>query len=229
METSTIEIRLRRAEDIRAWWLDGFADGGVFVPGLFALSAGTPVLVRLLTELPVVGSTVLSGMVIWRRLPTRNETAATLRPGIGIAFEPSMRSRVIFLDRLGRGAASDSRGGVRYPTLIASEIAVRESERAQPAEVLDVGPRGARILMPRTSFVEAGSAVRVWIAPAQSGESSFAPLSGRVAWLDRSKAETFGVRLDLANKDDRLHWAKVVTRAREAIERDSHRVDRLVG
>jgi len=229
METSTIEIRLRSAEDVRAWWLDGFADGGVFVPGVFTMPAGSPILVRLLTELPAGACTVLTGTVIWRRLPTRGDGPELLRPGIGVAFDPTMRNRVLFLDRLGRGTASDSRGGARYPTRLASEVAVREAERAQPAEVLDVGPRGARVITPRASFVEAGSTVRLWVAPEQSGESTFAPLTGRVAWLDRSDAETFGVRLDLATKEERLHWAKVVTRARETLERAAHLVDRRVG
>ncbi len=232
MDASTIEIRFRRAEDLRAWWLDGFEEGGLFVPGTFALSAGTPVLLRIFTELPTPSTTLLTGTVIWRRLPPRLETPGALRAGVGIAFDASMRHRVLFLDRLGRGAAHDGRTALRYPTRLASEVGLREGERAQPGEILDVSPHGARVHLIRSGLADVvanGGTVKLWVAPPVSGEASFSPLAGRVAWLDRSSGDKFGLRLELATKDDRLHWAKVVTRCREAVERERQLVDRLVG
>ena len=51
-------------------------------------------------------------------------------------------------------------------------------------------------------------------------------LSGNEPGRDASRV--IGVRLGLESAPERLHWAKIVTRAREAFERDRLRVSNLV-
>lgn len=229
-DVSAIELRVRHAEDLRAWWLDGVADGGLFIPHVVTVAAGTPIVVRILTERPHPGSTVLRGTVIWRRLSAgavgsvdpKMSGAFPLRPGLGIQFDPSMRSRLLFLDRLERGAAADGRSGLRYPASLVGELGVRGDERALEVSVEDVGPRGARIRAPNPSLfagAAGGGTVRLWLASGTSGTSSFASLAGRVAWVDKALGQTAGVRLELGTKEDRLHWARVFSRCREDFER----------
>ena len=234
MGSNAIEIRVRHAEDLRGWWLDGFQDGGIFIPGAVSLPAGTPVSVRIVTELPVAGSTVLSGTIIWRRLPQRGGAAAPngvtpLRAGAGIAFDASMRSRLLFLDRLERGAAHEGRSAIRYPASLGGELVVLDGDRALPVRVEDVGVRGARVHLTEGSFLAPSVPVRLWLAAGESGASSFAPLAGHVAWLNRGESERLGVKLELGNKEDRLHWARVVNRCREDFERRFIAIERMVG
>ena len=236
---SAIELRVKSAEDLQAWWLDGFPDGGLFVPGPVALPAGSRVLVRIFTEHPTSATTVLSGTVAWRRLsagaihaanrPESSRASQELRAGIGIAFDPAMRGRLLFLDRLGRGATHDGRAGVRYPASMVGELAVRGGERAVSVQVDDVGPRGARLRLADGAVVSGTTPVRLWLAADVSGASSFAPLAGNVAWVGRHAEGPLGVRLDLGNKEDRLHWARVFNRCRAEFERRFVAVDRLVG
>lgn len=233
MRTRTVEIRLRDADELRMAWLDGLQEGGVFVPGAFAIGAGAPVILRVMIEKPVATTTVLMGSVVWRRLPQREpafgSSSITLRAGIGVAFAPSMRGRALFLERIARGAASEDRGAIRYPTDLAGEVSARTSEKAFSARMLDVSVRGARLHLAAPAFLEAGGAIEIRIAHAVSGELSRAPLTGRVAWLDRPTGQHVGVRLDLSSTEERLIWAKIVTRARESLEEQPIRVDRLVG
>ncbi len=232
MQPRTIEIRLRDADELRMAWLDGLQDGGVFVPGAFELGAGAPVILRVMIERPVATTTVLIGSVVWRRLPARepavSSSSITLRAGIGVSFASSMRARALFLERIARGAASEVRAALRYPTEIAGEVAARTSERAAPARLLDVSVHGARLYLGASAFLETGAAIELRIAAPTSGELSRAPLGARVAWIDRSTGQHVGVRLDLGTTDERLIWAKIVTRAREALEEQPIRVDRLV-
>ncbi len=58
---------------------------------------------------------------------------------------------------------------------------------------------------------------RLWVAYAPSGESSFAPLAGHLAWVDAQQPENTGIQLDLATREERLHWARIVTRARDEL------------
>jgi Tfp pilus assembly protein PilZ len=232
MDPSAIEIRVRDAEELRSAWLDGFEHGGIFVPGAFSLAAGLPVRVRIVTERPAA-TTVLDGTIVWRRLPQRENVVAagmaSLRPGIGIAFGASMSQRVLFLDRLARGAASEGRAAVRYPTEMRGEVFVRDSERPAPAMLVDVAVRGARILLSEPVIVGRESVVEVRIASPRSGESVRSGLVGRVAWSTREGKTQMGVRLELATTEERLHWAKVVTRAREVFEERPIKVPKLVG
>jgi hypothetical protein len=238
-DVSAIELRVRTAEDLQGWWLDGFPDGGLFVPGTIALPAGSRVVLRISTEHPSAGSTVLMGTVAWRRLsagavlaanrPPAAESGPVLRPGLGIAFDPAMRSRLLFLDRVGRGAAQDGRAGLRYPAALVGELAVRGGERAISVAVDDVGPRGVRIRLAGDGFVRAGTPIRLWLAEGTSGASSFAALAGHVAWVGRGTEGPLGIRLELGSKEDRLHWARVFHRCRAEFERRFVAEARLVG
>jgi Tfp pilus assembly protein PilZ len=229
MDPSAIEIRVRDAEELRSAWLDGFEHGGIFVPGAFNLAAGLPVRVRITTERPAA-TTVVDGTIVWRRLVQReNASPAALRAGIGIAFAPSMRARVAFLDRLSRGAAADGRAAVRYPADLRGELLVRNGERPSPALLVDVAVRGARVILSESANVTPESAVELRIALPRSGESVRSGLVGRVAWWHRDAKTVLGVRLELATAEERLHWAKVVTRAREVFEERPIKVQKLVG
>jgi len=232
MQPITIDITLGEAAELRNAWLDGFQNGGMFIPGAFAIPAGAAVLVRVHIEKPAPTTTLLLGTVIWRRLPHRDPVVGlatvTLRAGIGISFTPAMQSRVLFLDRLARGTGSELRAAARYPTQLVGEVSARTTERPVEAKVLDVAVRGARVALSRAAFVDAGSAIELRMAMPRSGEMTRAPLSGRVAWVDRA-GQAIGVRLDLATTDERLIWAKVVTRAREELEAHPVRVERHVG
>lgn len=245
MEPTAIEIRVQEAGELRAAWLDGFDaqggggawSGGLFVPGTFSIAAGSPVRVRIDIERAAT-TTILDGVVIWRRLPPREQavgvSSITLRPGLGIAFSPAMRTRVLYLERLGRGSAHEARTAARYPTELRGELVVRSGERPLRARVVDVAVRGAKIVLGEQSFVAAGSTVELRVAMPKSTEIVRAPLVGRVAWIDGAPQNegvggSLGVRLDLATTDERLHWAKIVTRAREAFEEHPIKVGRLVG
>jgi Tfp pilus assembly protein PilZ len=232
MQPTTIDIALGDAAELRNAWLDGYQNGGMFIPGTFAIAAGAPVLVRVHVERPSQTTTILLGTVIWRRLPQKDPVARTssitLRAGIGISFVPTMQSRVLFLDRLARGTASESRAATRYPTELPGEFAVTRGEQAVEARIVDVAVRGARVALASGTFVEPSAAIEMRIATPRSGELARAPLRGRVAWVETG-GRSVGVRLDLATAEERLLWAKIVTRAREAIEAHPIRVERQVG
>ena len=238
MEPTTIEISLDHAAELRDAWLDGFQNGGMFIPGSFAIAAGAAVLVRVHVERPTPATTLLVGTVVWRRLPQKDPvvgaSSISLRAGIGISFTPAMQNRVLFLDRLARGTVNESRAAARYPTELPGEVTARHSERPVEARVLDVAVRGARVSLPCSVVVEAGSAIEMRIAMPRSGEISRAPLRGRVAWVSPASPEgassrALGVRLDLATTEERLVWAKIITRARESLESHPIRADRQVG
>jgi Tfp pilus assembly protein PilZ len=233
MQPTTIDISLGDAAELRNAWLDGFQNGGMFIPGSFSIAAGAAVLVRVHVEKPTPTTTLLLGTVIWRRLPQRDPiiglSSISLRAGIGISFVPSMQNRVLFLDRLARGTGSELRSAARYPTALLGELSARTTERPVEARVLDVAVRGARVALARGAFVDTGSSIELRMAMPRSGEMARAPLRGTVAWVDRATGTSLGVRLDLSTTDERLIWAKVVTRAREDLEAHPIRVDRQVG
>jgi Tfp pilus assembly protein PilZ len=233
MAPTTIELSLADAGELRNAWLDGYQNGGMFIPGTFAVPAGAAVLVRVHVERPRPTATVLLGTVVWRRLPQRDPvigaSSVTLRAGIGISFAASMQGRVLFLDRLARGTATEGRSAARYPTELAGEVCARDSERPIDARVLDVAVRGAGISLSKPAFLDAGAAIEVRVGIPRSGEVSRAPLRGRVAWVERATGQMVGVKLDLATTDERLVWAKIVTRAREELEANPIRVERRVG
>lgn len=233
MAPTTIEIALGDAAELRNAWLDGYQNGGMFVPGTFAVPAGAAVLVRVRVERPRPTTTVLLGTVVWRRLPQRDpvigSSSISLRAGIGVSFAAAMQNRVLFLDRLARGTATESRGAARYPTELLGELSPRNSERPIEARVLDVALRGARVSLSDAAFLDAGAAIELRVAVPRSGEMARAPLHGRVAWVDRASGKQVGVKLELATTDERLVWAKIVTRAREELEANPIRVDRRVG
>ena len=234
MEPSTFEIHLRDADELRLAWLDGLDDGGLFLPGDFSVSAGSPVLLRVIIDRPAPTTTLLAGIVAWRRLPTRQlgeprRSGINLRAGIGVSFAPSMRVRALFLDRLGRGSAGESRTALRYPVDLPGDLSARSSERATGARIVDVSLRGTRVALATSAFLDVGSAIELHVAVASSGEFSRWPLHGHVAWIERSSGQQLGVRLDLATSEERLIWAKIVTRARESLEAHPIRITRLVG
>lgn len=225
MQTQTIELRLSGPEELRDLWLDNLSDGGLFVPGSFPVSAGTDVLVRVIVE--KVGpeahaaTTVLGGTVVWRRLPSRDpNAAATLRPGVGIAFHSDMRPRALFLERISRGVTTEGRGAVRYPARMPGEVRILVEERPLSSHVVDVGVRGARLEVTEAAYCEPGQRIELSVALPRSGEVNLAPLVGHVAWrsVSREGRTSLGVRLDLETKEERLHWAKIVTRARESLD-----------
>lgn len=229
----TFEIRLRDADELKLAWLDGLDDGGLFLPGNFPITAGASVVLRVTIERPMPTTTLLAGTVAWRRLPQRESAERTssvrLRAGIGVSFAPSMRPRALFLDRLGRGSAAEGRSVMRYPTELAGELSARASERATAARVVDVSVRGARVALITSAFIDVGSPIELRLAAASSGEHRRVPLHGHVAWVERSSGQQLGVRLDLSTTDERLIWAKIVTRARESLEHQPIRIERLVG
>ncbi len=222
-----ITLRVHHLDELSAFWLDSFTDGGIFVPDV-DLAAGTPVVVHVFTEEPERASTNLVGVVAWHRLTAgagravdpKATSAFPLRAGIGVAFDRAMRGRLLFLDRLARQATHESRRGQRYPSALVGELAVRSGERALAVEIADVGPHGARVAVPDPSEVLGkGAPVRLWLGCSSSGVSSFAPLAGEICWVDRAHGDSVGIRLQLGSREDRLHWARVFLRCREAYER----------
>jgi Tfp pilus assembly protein PilZ len=220
VEATGIEVRVGTPDDLRALWLDGFADGGIFVPGAISLSAGMPVFVHLVVEGAPTGSVMLTGTVAWRRHPVRESTppSVVLRAGVGIAFDRDTRERALFLDRLARGTSRELRGGIRYPAALHGELVLLDGERAIDTRIEDVGPRGARIAVKAAADLSPGSPIRLWVAHAHSGENAFVPLAARVIWNDADHPKVAGVQLDLTTKEERLIWARIVTRARDALE-----------
>jgi hypothetical protein len=141
-----------------------------------------------------------------------------------------MRPRLLFLERLARQAAQDARGGHRYPAHFLGELAVLGREGVTQVVASDIGPHGARLSLPAQGFLGARTPVCLRLACDASGASSFAPLGGHVAWARGERGgETIGVHLDLASKEDRLHWARVFHRCRADFEQRFIAVDRLVG
>lgn len=225
MSTQTIELKLGGPEELRDLWLDNLSDGGLFVPGVFPVSAGTNVLVRVVVDKVTsdghAATTVLGGTVVWRRLPPRDAQAhAALRPGIGVAFHPEARPRALFLERLSRGVTTEGRGAVRYPARLPGEVRILAEEKPLSTHLVDVGVRGARVEVLQPAYCEPGQRVEITVALPRSGEINLSPLVGHVAWrsVSRDGKTSLGVRLDLESKEERLHWAKIVTRAREALE-----------
>ncbi len=223
VETPCLELRVARLAELREAWLDGFAEGGVFVPGAVPLSTGARVAVRVTVEEAPALETLLAGVVAFRSVQGAEavrRTGTRLAPGVGVMFDAAMRPRVLFLDRAARGVLPEQlRRGPRWPLRAYGELAIRPDERARQAEIVDVSARGAQLELPDgPAFVARGAAVRVWVAFAPSGESSFAPLAARVAWLAGDGAR-LGVELALATAADRVHWERVVAHAGAAFER----------
>lgn len=235
-EAPLLDLHVARLADLREAWLDDFAEGGVFVPGLVPVPNWTRVLVRVrVDEVPGV-ETLLSGVVVFRhtRPGLGPETPADVRAparasprqvtGAGVAFDVSMRPRVVFLERAARGVLPErARRSPRWPLHAYGEIVLRPDERAREVEIVDVGDHGAQLVLPDgPGFVVRGAPVRLWVAFAPSGEASFAPVSGRVAWI-ASDGERLGVELALEAEGARLHWSRVVGRARGALDRRAPR------
>jgi hypothetical protein len=212
MQTKLIEVRVRHAEELRRWWLGGFPDGGIFLPEVTDLPAGTRVLVEVLMDEPILSSMLLAGTIAWRQ--PRNDDSfelvdAVLPPGVGVRFEPSMRDQVLFLQREMRGEASESRRGLRFPAHLASEVVSLTG--AFDAEVVDVGPRGLRLLANDAIDLEPSSAVGVSVA--QDGE--VVTLLAHVAWVDPQRSQ-LGLCLALETTYARMQWASVLMSASEA-------------
>lgn len=229
-----LELRVRDPGELRAWWLDGYAAGALFVPGGADLPAGTEVLVRVVIERAegrdLQGSTNVVGTVVFRRLAAGSVAPPgtahlPLRPGVGVAFDPSMRARVVHLERLARGAANEARASSRYAVEVPGHVALREGEHPHRALLDEIGTRGARVSVPSGAIATASTRVVVAIHDRELGVST--ALAGRVAWTDRSASNVFGITLELATREDRAAWARVVTRARESMERRRVGVDRL--
>jgi Tfp pilus assembly protein PilZ len=223
LETPCLELRVPRLADLRDAWLDGFADGGLFIPGAAPLSTGARVAVRVTVDEAPALETLLTGVVAFRDVPGADavrRTGTRLVPGVGVIFDAAMRPRVVFLERAARGVLPEHpRRSQRWPLRAYGELLLRPEERAREAEIVDVSARGAQIELPDgPAFVARGAAVRVWVAFAPSGESSFSPLAARVAWL-AVDGMRLGVELQLGSEADRIHWERVVARARGAFER----------
>ncbi len=245
--TITIDARVADAGELRAVWLDDIPHGGLFIGGSFSVAAGANVRLRIQTARPP-STTILDAVVVWRRLPpaeARRTSAISLRPGIGVAFTPAMHARVAFLSRLSRGADGaarapaydEGRRSTRYPTSLRGEIVVpavgRGDARAHAAVLRDVAVHGAALSVADAVELSPGQPISLRLAPNQSGESALSSLHGRVAWVGsergRAARRVTGVQLRLDSAPERLHWAKIVTRARQAFEHDPIRVSNLVG
>lgn len=214
---NVIYLSLERVEELRARWLDGFADGGLFVPGVHAASAGTNVSVCVLIRIPEL-TVMLEGAVVWRRLPTRVVPSNSLEPGIGVAFHASMRERLTFLERLAHGQARESRRSPRYPILLRSELGVTTGTGPFPAIIQDVSANGALVEITSGAPVRAGVGVELSLVQRQSGFVSAAPVVGRVAWVSVRGGRRFaGLALEASPSDGRDWWAGVVGRARDSI------------
>ena len=234
LDVTAIELRVQSFAHLRPLWLPGFADGGLFVPRLVSLAAATPVVVRVVVERPQPAVTLLHGTVAWRRLRAGGgvQEAAhagpmPLRAGTAVTFGSEMRSRLAYLQRLEREPAADLRNGNRYPAQLAGELRVRDDGRALPIRVDDVGTHGARLRLPAKGLAVKDAPVRLWLAVQASGVSSFAPLAGRVSWVDRARGELLGVHLTLSSREDRLHWARLFSRGREEFERNFVSLDHV--
>lgn len=229
LEAPLLDLHVATLAELRDAWLDDFAEGGVYVPGVVPVPSWTKVVVRVrVDELPGV-ETLLSGVVAFRQTRAGlGELGAGGRPrlvtGAGVVFDAAMRPRVVFLERAARGVLPErARRSPRWPSNAYGEIVLRPDERAREAEIVDVGDHGAQLVLPDgPAFVARGAFVRVWVAFAPSGESSFAPIAGRVAWVAQD-GERLGVELDLQPDADRLHWQRVVARARGSLDRRAPR------
>jgi hypothetical protein len=220
VQPSSIEVHLRDARELRELWLDGFENGGVFVEGTFLFTAGTPIRLRVTVDSPAA-STVLDGTVVYRRAARGTATSGAHKPGIGIAFAKTLRPSIEFLSRVAKQAASDGRAHVRYPTDVEVELSTRVGEMA-PARLVDVGVSGARVAARVPTELVTDRLVEFRAASAPSAAST--SLFGRVVW---SSADALGVRLVFGTTEERVHWAKLVTRARTT-ELLSARVSRVV-
>lgn len=234
-DVNAIELRVPTVQHLRALWLEGLPDGGVFVPGLVSVPAAAPVIVRIAIEAPRAVTMFVRGTVTWRRLqagasgPEKPASGLLLRSGTGIAFDATERPRLLFLERLERGAANEGRASSRYPSELPGELMVRDGERAVPIRVQDVGTHGARVWLPAKAYVDKSTPVRLWLSSNTSGASSFAPLVGQVSWVDRVRGDTLGVQLALGTKEDRLHWARVFRHCQHDFERLFVTAERRVG
>jgi len=211
METKLVEVRVRRADELRRWWLGGYPDRGVFLPDVTNLEPGTRVLVEVFTDEPVPSAMLLAGSVAWRqRAPDDPDSLeAVLPPGVGVRFEPSMHEQALFLEREMSGEAYESRRGLRFPAdLIGEVIALHD---VFGAEVIDVGPRGLRMRATHPVELEQGAAVAVSVAH----EGRVVTLFAHVAWIDDDRRE-LGLCLTLETSFARMAWARVLMQTSDA-------------
>ena len=216
-----IEVRVQRLDELRALWLDAFADGAIFVPALMDVAAGSRVLVHVRYTQPAIGSVFLTGTVAYRRAlagarprPARRVSGTfAIEPGVAIAFDATVRNRIVFLERLERGASPEARRGPRYPTMLEGELLVRRSESPVLVRIDDVGPHGARIVAPGiVDGVRVGALARLSLVAG----GTTAPLAVQVVWVDRTHGDALGARMVLTSAEERLQWARVFSACRSS-------------
>jgi Tfp pilus assembly protein PilZ len=205
MVAKLVELRVRRMDDLRRWWLSGYPDGGVFLPEVTHLPVGTQVLVEVLTTESIQGSLMLLGTVVWLQPRCRHEGAERALPtGTGVRFAFSMHEQVRFLQRMWQGEANESRRGVRIPAQFSGEVIAATG--VFDAEVRDVSPRGLRMRAKSVGEMEVDAPIAVMIRR----EEEVASLFANVAWVDPKKGE-FGVCLALGTPRAREQWSRVLT------------------
>ena len=212
MDKKLVEVRLRRAEELRRWWLGGYPDRGVFLPDVTSLEPGTRVLVEVFTDEPIPSAMLLAGEVAWRQPPSAGSDAldAGLPPGVGVRFEPSMHDQALFFEREMLGEAFESRRGLRFPADMVGEVIALDGIFG--AEVTDVGPRGLRMRANRPLDLEPGTAVVTSVAH----EGRVITLFAHVAWVDRVHRD-LGLCLALETSWAREEWRRVLMQTSENV------------
>lgn len=197
-----IERQMTNRAELRQALLDHFPEGGLFVPGNYDITSGSPVVVRV-TASGLSEGVCVEGVVQWRRLAPLGRVAVQGSPGLGVRVLPSQRSRYVFLQRWAEGTLETSgRGDVRYPCELAIRLSSlgRHSGGILHGSLREVGSRGAMVTVPTRLSV-----ANIVLLDVTLEEGSHS-LPARVVW---SREDRAGLRILLERQEERLVWARL--------------------
>jgi Tfp pilus assembly protein PilZ len=181
-----VEAEFSSRAALRDGLLDTYVEGGIFVPGHYGITSGSPILVRV-SAAGLEAGVFLEGVVQWRRVGVAR--APELTAGIGVRLLASQHERFTFLQRWANAAhAGSGRMKWRYPCDVKAFVATRGSGtgRVLHATLRDVCDDGAMIAVPAKIAVGTPIAVEFPVANDAHG------VNAEIVWAEPARA---GMRL----------------------------------
>lgn len=201
---------------LRAVFLDESPEGGVFLPGVYALSAGDPLAVWC--RFPALSAEILlKGHVLWtRRRP--GPPRSGLEPGLGVEFLPGQEEQIGLLHRILEGTARPLPPREAQRTVLITpwkcKLLMPHTRLWNEALIADISLGGARLV---SGIVPVHEGVTVEIGlPWYSGTTH--PM--RLRWMRAQGPELrLGVSRLPKGVIHEIEWSELVDRAAQDFAR----------